>query len=276
MSEISRDNLLGMEWKEWIDKTGCELWKFRAVKPHFRNPLQKDTIKIQYSTGSKIWKSQGLVTKTLLRPLLLLSLQWIWGYSPSLDKAVWGWVNTYRTVVGWTSICIIYQLSWCEKHDTGARPKPIWPISAVKPSFSWGEITSFWWKFNQNSPAWDIAPHPKFPGPGPERGPCLVSLPCVPCPGSSLLWLLLPLHLIIAVPLPLLHWHCHDHEPEMSSVEPLWNLSKVNIGARSWTWTIFGGCLGICVFRICSIRLWCLCARRRSKARLLPRRAVKR
>jgi len=40
----------------------------------------------------------------------------------------------------------------------------------------------------------------------------LVSLPCVPCPGSSLLWLLLPLHLIIAVPLPLLHWHCHDHE----------------------------------------------------------------
>ena len=53
----------------------------------------------------------------------------------------------------------------------------------------------------------DVAPRPKQP-------PCLVSLPRIPCPGRSLLWLLLPLHLIVAVPLPLLHRHCRDHEPE--------------------------------------------------------------
>ena len=80
-------------------------------------------------------------------------------------------------------------------------PNPFGPFVQFKPSLSWGEITSFWWKFNQNSPAWDVAPHPKLnPGPGPEPSPawcpCRAShAPVAPCCGCCChcIWLL-PFH----------------------------------------------------------------------------------
>ena len=76
----------------------------------------------------------------------------IWGYSPSLDKAVWGWFNTYGRirVVGWTSIYIHLHhlpaiLVW-EAWYSGAQIH----LSAVKPSFPYGESPAFLgnsWKF---------------------------------------------------------------------------------------------------------------------------------